>query len=210
METPRGSEVTACRRIFHGCTPVACAIYLRPPSDISRNPSQCTDTYFTDFFLCEAAKQGIAYTTVPVFLDRIRRRMQNGCCNQATRIKLSILATSASMHHRMNGLQPNHMANARYRTTRADISVYVLSCRVITYTFHRYADMDASSASYLLSIRDVFSSPGASPETNFARYLHADTTTTTELLVLTIANIVVLSCRVSKKSSRDFRHQKLQ
>jgi hypothetical protein len=37
--------------------------------------------------------------------------------------------------------------------------------------------MDASSASYILSIRDTHPSPGTNPETNLALYLHADTTT---------------------------------
>jgi hypothetical protein len=47
-------------------------------------------------------------------------------------------------------------------------------------------------------------SPETSPETNFARHLHADTTTTTGLPIIAISIVVVLSCRVSKPCHETF------
>lgn len=47
-------------------------------------------------------------------------------------------------------------------------------------------------------------SPETSPETNFARHLHADTTTTTGLSIIAISIVVVLSCRVSKPCHETF------
>jgi hypothetical protein len=40
------------------------SICTRPRTSLATYLSQCTDTYFTDFSLFEAAKQGITYTTV--------------------------------------------------------------------------------------------------------------------------------------------------
>jgi len=87
----------------------------------------------------------------------------------------------------MRGLAANHVANARYRVTRADISVYFpMLLSVIAYmlfvtltTAVRHGCL--ASASYLFSIRDILPSPGAGLETNYTRQLHADTTTTAGL-----------------------------
>jgi len=187
------------------------SICARPRTSLATCHNARTHISPTSLYVKLPSKVTITYTTVPVFVDRIRRRMHNGCCNQATRIEVvnsRNFCIDASPHEWL-AAKPHGKCKIPYHESRY---LRVLSCRVVTYmyTCHRYAGMDASSASYLLSIRDIFSSPGTSPETNFARYLHADTTTTTKILVATIAIVVVLSCRVSKTSSRDFRHRKLQ
>jgi hypothetical protein len=65
--------------------------------------------------------------------------------------------------------------------------------------------IDASSASYIPSIRYVLSSPGIGPETNFARNLNADTTTTAGLLIFVkIVIAAILSCRVSESRHETF------
>jgi hypothetical protein len=111
--------------------PVDCAIYLHPSSDISRDPSQCTDTHSTDFSLCEALKQDAPWisphTAATTFFCKLGTQTHTKLLQQPnSKDQVVILATSASMHHRMRGLQLQQTTwqNARYRTTRADISVY--------------------------------------------------------------------------------------
>ena len=64
------------------------SICARPRTSLATCHNARTHISPTSLYVKLPSKVTITYTTVPVFVDRIRRRMHNGCCNQATRIKV--------------------------------------------------------------------------------------------------------------------------
>jgi len=112
--------------------------------------SRCTDTYSTDFSLCEALPSQARYTV------GAHTNICSGICRPGTQMHVHEkrllypgnkdrscrsrnFCIDASPHER---LAANHMANARYRGTRPDISVYSpISSNMCTCACHRYADI---------------------------------------------------------------------
>jgi hypothetical protein len=130
--------------------------------------------------------------------------MQNGCCNQSNKdpvVNSRNFCIDASPHEWLaSAAQQNHMANARYRTTRADISA--CSPIVTKYTVHVIVTLTWMPRQPRISSLSATSSQAleTSPETIFARYLHADTTTTTGFSRLSRSSMLASSTVACQKN----------
>jgi hypothetical protein len=130
--------------------------------------------------------------------------MQNGCCKQSNKdpvVNSRNFCIDASPHEWLaSAAQQNHMANARYRTTRADISA--CSPIVTKYTVHVIVTLTWMPRQPRISSLSATSSQAleTSPETIFARYLHADTTTTTGFSRLSRSSMLASSTVACQKN----------